>query len=267
MRSIEMKRNKNMMIGAAVLFAVLGMSGLAAAQMSGEEVMEQVYFRHNGDQMSAELSMVITNSRGSTRERTIQQYRSNEDGVEKKIMFFTSPADVRDTSFLSWSYDDGRADDQWIYLPALRRVKRISSDSKSDSFMGSDFTYDDMGERHPDADTHRVLRQETYDGQECYVVESIPVSSDEAFSKMVSWIIKDEWIGLKREYYDAGGDIYKQLEINSYEKIDGYWVITDMKMSNLEKGSSTRIQMNDVAFDENRPDSFFSERQMKMGPR
>jgi outer membrane lipoprotein-sorting protein len=252
---------------ALLIMSVFAISNAAAADMSGLEVMQQVYNRDNGDQMAAELSMTITNSRGSTRDRSIRQYRSNDGDVEKKIMFFTSPADVRDTSFLSWSYEDGSPDDQWIYLPALKRVRRISSDGKSDSFMGSDFTYDDMGERHPDEDTHRILREEQLDGEQCYVVESTPKSSGEAFSRMVSWIVKDEWIGLKREYYDKSGDVYKQLRIDEYEKIDGYWVITDMTMENLEAGSSTRIRMDDVAFDENRPDSFFSERQMRIGPR
>jgi outer membrane lipoprotein-sorting protein len=254
---------------AAVLLiiAVSGTAALSAAEMTGKKVMEQVYNRPDGEQMSAELSMLITNSRGSTRKREIVQYRSSGDEIEKKIMFFTSPADVRDTSFLSWSYADGRPDDQWIYLPALKRVKRISSDSKSDSFMGSDFNYDDMGERHPDEDTHRIVDEKTVDGHPCYVVESVPRSSGDEFSRTLSWVVKDEWIGLKKEYYDGSDWLYKQLAIDDYEKIDGIWVITDMTMSNLEKGSSTRIRMNDVKFNEGRSDSFFSERQMRMGPR
>ena len=133
----------------ALLLAFIAAAGTLSAQISGQEVMENMYNRPTGEAMSANLVMTITNSRGATRERSILQYSLDSGDVERKVMFFTAPADVRDTSFMTWSWDDGRDDDQWIFLPALKRVKRIASDSKDDSFMGSDFTYDDLGERHP----------------------------------------------------------------------------------------------------------------------
>lgn len=256
------------LLALTVIFAfITGAAGNLFAQTDGREVMEQVYHRPTGETMSADLIMEITNSRGSVRQRSIRQYSRDADGTEKKVMFFTAPADVRDTSFMTWSYDDGKDDDQWIYLPALKRVKRISADSKNSSFMGSDFTYDDLGQRHPSEDQHRILRQESYRGEDCYVIESTPLGSDAEFSRTISWIIKDKWIGLKREYYNSSGEIFKTLEINSYDKTDGYLVITDMRMKNLDKGSETQIRMEDVSFDTNLSDSFFTERQMKMGPR
>jgi outer membrane lipoprotein-sorting protein len=168
---------------------------------------------------------------------------------------------------MTWSWEDGRDDDQWIFLPALRRVKRIASDSKNDSFMGSDFTYDDLGERHPSEDRHRLLREETVNGEECYVVENIPLGSDDAYTKTISWISKEKWIGMKREYYDGKSKVYKELGIGAFEEIDGYWVITDMTMKDLGRKSSTRIEMNDVSFSVELDDDFFTERQMKIGPR
>ena len=108
-------------------------------------------------------------------------------------MFFQSPADVRNTSFMNWSYDKaGKDDDQWIYLPALKKVKRISSDSKSDYFMGSDFTYDDLGDRKLEDDTHKLLREEALDGIDYYVVESVPVDEDYMYSKTITWINKSK---------------------------------------------------------------------------
>ena len=258
---------KNLMISAALLLlATITAQGLFA-QMSGSDVMEAVYNRPAGDTMNANLVMTITNSRGSTRERSIIQYSIDAGDVERKIMFFTAPADVRDTSFMTWSYDDGRDDDQWIYLPALRRVKRISSDSKNDSFMGSDFTYDDLGERHPSEDVHKILREETLNGENCYVVESVPKGSDDAFSKTISWVIKEKWIGLKREYYDNKDGVMKVLTIEEFDRIDNYWVVTDMVMEDLQRKSSTRIQMKDVTFSIDLDEDFFSERQMKIAPR
>ena len=258
---------KKMKILLAIIVVGLLLTTTITAQVTGQQVMEQVYSRDSGNNMSANLSMTITNARGSTRERSIVQFRQDDGAVENKIMFFTAPADVRNTSFLSYSYADGRKDDQWIYLPALSRVKRIASDKTKDSFMGSDFTYDDMGVRHPSADTHSLLREEVIDGWNCYVVESVPVDASSDFAKTISWIIKDEWIGLKKEFYAAKGNVVRRLVIDEYEKIDDIWVITNMTMSNLEKNTSTRITMNNVSFNNNLSANFFTERQMKMGPR
>ncbi|HLW21852.1 MAG TPA: outer membrane lipoprotein-sorting protein [Sphaerochaetaceae bacterium] len=229
--------------------------------------MDQVYTRPSGQDMQATLHMTITNSRGSTRERSIVQFRKDDGEVEKKIMFFTSPADVRNTSFLSFSYADGRRDDQWIYLPALGRVRRIASDKTNDSFMGSDFTYEDMGARHPSEDTHTLLREENLDGWDVYVIESTPVEPNNEYVKTRNWIIKDEWIGLRKEFIGADGSVVRRLSIESYEKIDSIWVITDMTMNNLAKNTSTRISMEDVSFNNELRDAFFSERQMSRGPR
>jgi len=254
--------------GLLALILILGtLSALPlSAGIDGLQAMTNVYNRPSGDEMSANLTMSMTNSRGSVRERGIVQYRIEENGIEKKIMFFTTPSDVRGTSFLSWIYSDGKADDQWIYLPALNRVRRISSDGQNESFMGSDFTYDDMGGRHPSEDTHTILRKETVDGQDCYVVQSVPNSPGGDFSKTLSWIIKDEWIGLKKEYYDTKQNLTKTLTINAYDKVDGIWVISDMTMRNLAKKTSTTIKMEQVSFTVGLSDAFFSERQMRIGP-
>jgi outer membrane lipoprotein-sorting protein len=262
-----MKKRKHVLF-AMILASTITSGALAAQTLTGMEVMEQVYTRPTGENMYAELTMTITNSRGSTRDRSISQYRISDDaaGVEKKIMFFTAPADVRNTSFLSWSYADGRNDDQWMYLPALRRVKRIAAGNTTDSFMGSDFTYDDMGERHPSEDTHTILREESYRGSPCYVVESVPNDSSSLVSRTLSWVVKDEWIGLKKEYYDDSGKLVKTLNIDEAKKVDGYWVISDMTMTDLQKKSSTRIRMENVNFSRSLNGSLFTERQMKIGP-
>lgn len=248
------------------LLFFLVFSSLSAAAYTGHEVMSEVYNRDGGDTMKANLIMSLTNSRGSIRERSIVQYRKDSEGIERKLMFFLAPSDVRNTSFLSFSYEDGRGDDQYIYLPALKRVKRIASDSKNDSFMGSDFTYDDMGTRHPDLDTHTYLRTETIDGYSVLVIESVPKDTAE-YMRTLSWVVEGEWFGLKKEFYLPNGKLGKTLTIDTFSQIDDIWVITDMTMRNLEKNTSTRIQMEDVSFDLEIEDSFFSERQMKIGTR
>ncbi len=171
-----------------ILMAVLMIAAtLSAQEITGLQIIENVYNRPTGQDQEGDLTMSLINSRGDERVREIKQYLKDFDDMEKKIMFFVSPADVRNTSFMNWSYDKaGKDDDQWIYLPALKKVKRISSDSKSDYFMGSDFTYDDLGDRKLDADTHKLLREETIDGKVCYVVESVSKDKDYMYSKTIA---------------------------------------------------------------------------------
>lgn len=261
-----MRKHKRQQSIVLVIALVLGISGLYAASYTGEQVMQEVYKRDSGDTMRANLVMTLTNAKGSVRERSIVQYRMDSEGVESKLMFFLSPSDVRNTSFLSLSYEDGRSDAQYIYLPALKRVKRIASDSKNDSFMGSDFTYDDMGSRHPDLDTHTVLRTELIQGTSTLVVQSI-AKGDEDYPRTLSWVVEGEWFGLKKEFYTQDGTLGKTLSIEAFEKVDGIYVITDMTMKDWKKQTSTRIQMKEVAFNQDFGDNFFTERQMKMGPR
>jgi outer membrane lipoprotein-sorting protein len=235
-------------------------------KLTGLQIIQNVYDRPTGKDQTGELTMTLINSRDDQRVRKIRQYLKNFGQVEKKTMFFISPADVRNTSFMNWSYDEqGRDDDQWIYLPALKRVKRISSDSKSDYFMGSDFTYDDLGDRHPTEDTHNLLREEKYNGESCYVVESIPKEENYMYSKTITWIIKDKWIGLKKEFYDEDDDLLKMLTVKKYEKIKGYWLILHSEMSNSQKDHKTDMLLENVQVDVGVSDDNFTERMMKRG--
>ena len=128
------------------------------AQLTGKQIVDKAYNIPTGDDQTSTLTMTLVNKSGKKRVRKIKQFTKDFGKVEKSIMFFQSPADIKNTSFMNWSYDNDKSDDQWIYLPALKKTKRLSSDSKSDYFMGSDFTYDDLGDRKLDADKHKLLR-------------------------------------------------------------------------------------------------------------
>ncbi len=250
-----------------ILIAVLVMTAILSAQeITGLTIIKNVYNRPTGQDQEGDLTMSLINSRGDERVREIKQYLKDIGDMEKKIMFFVSPADVRNTSFMNWSYDEeGKDDDQWIYLPALKKVKRISSDSKSDYFMGSDFTYDDLGDRQPNEDTHRLLREEEVDGEMCYVVESIPKEDEYMYFKTISWIIKDKWIGKKKEFYDEDEDLLKTLTVNETEVIKDYIVITLSEMHNVQKDHKTKMELKNVKVDTGIFDNKFTERMMKRG--
>jgi outer membrane lipoprotein-sorting protein len=250
------------------LFAAVTVFALSAQEPSGLQIMQEVYERPTGHDLVSDLTMTLTNSRGETRERKVRQFRKEFKDGERKVMFFLAPADVKDTSFMSWSWDaPGKDDDQWIYLPALKRVKRISRDSKSDYFMGSDFTYDDLGERHPSEDTHRLLGTETIEGETVYLVESVPKQPGTMYSRTVSWVVKDKWVGLKKEFFDPQGRALKTLAVKKYDRIDGFWVLLEFEMENVQKKHRTTMRIENVAIDRGLDDGLFTERMMQRGGR
>ncbi len=247
------------------LIVILG-GTLSAQQPTGLEIIEKAYNRPASKTTEANLSMILENSKGVQRVREIKQYTKDFSDVEKKLMIFLKPKDVKNTTFMNWSFDDG-SEDQWIYLPALKKIKRISSDSDSDYFMGSDFTYDDLGDRHPSEDTHKIIGEETIDGQACYIVESIPLDDEYMYSKTVTWIIKDKWIGYKKEFYDEDEELLKRLSLVKYETFDDVIVLTEVRMVNQQNGHSTIMRLSDVEINKTIADNMFTERMMKRGMR
>ncbi|MCF6238786.1 MAG: outer membrane lipoprotein-sorting protein [Candidatus Marinimicrobia bacterium] len=246
---------------------ILILSGVLFGQTpNGLEIIEKTYNRPTSKTLEANLTMVLENARGVQRVREIKQFTKDFGEVEKKLMIFRKPKDVKNTTFMNWSFDDGR-EDQWIYLPALKKIKRISSDSDSDYFMGSDFTYDDLGDRHPSEDTHRLIGEETIDGNDCYIVESIPLDEENMYSKTVTWIIKDKWIGYKKEFYDEDEEFLKQLNLVKYEEFDKVIVLSEVKMKNEQNGHSTIMRLSDLVINKTIADNMFTERMMKRGLR
>jgi len=251
----------------SILTTIILFSGLANAQdLTGLDVIKNVYNRPTGKDMEGNLIMTIENSRGNQRVREIKQFVKSVKNGEKKIMFFLSPADVKNTSFMTWSYDEkGKSDDQWIYLPALKKVKRISSDSKGDYFMGSDFTYDDLGDRHPMDDTHTILREEVVNGEETIVIESVPKDEEYMYSRTVTWVVKDSWIGLKKEFYDEDDELLKILTVEGQKSFGNVIILTKVKMDNVQRNQFTIMEFSDVQIDKGIPNNKFTERMMKRG--
>jgi len=259
---------KNSQITTAIIAIIIaiGFSAEVAGQgLTGKQIIEKVYNRPAGEDQTSDLTMTLINKSGDQRVRIIKQFTKDLGDVEKSIMFFLSPADVKNTSFMNWAYDSDQSDDQWIYLPALKKTKRISSDSKSDYFMGSDFTYDDLGDRKLEDDTHKRIREETLDGKECYVVESTSKDEDYMYSKTLVWVDKSNFIGVKKEFYDEDEDLLKVLSIKEIEEISGIWVITNSEMKNVQKNHSTSMVLNNIQINTGISESKFSERMMTRG--
>ena len=208
-----------------------------------------------------DITMILINKRGNKRTRKIESKRKTlGDGEAKSVAFFRSPADVKGTAFLVWEHKD-QANDVFIYLPALKKIRRIASDQKNQSFMGSDFSYADMENEDVDDAVHKILSEETLKGKPCWVLESIPKpESDSEYSKVITWVTKDGYIPEKMELYSKKGKLFKIMEVARTGPVDGKTLILDFTMENIQKKHKTQIVLDNVKLDQTIPDSAFTHR-------
>lgn len=242
----------------------------AAAQMNaqtGRDIIQRVKDRPDGNTRYAEMQLTLMKKNGDKRERKMVSWAMDEGKDTKKIMFFTYPGDVKGTGFLTWDYDQaGKEDDKWLYLPAMKKTRRISgSSSKTDYFMGTDFTYDDMGGRSVDDDTHTLLREETRDGHKCWVVESVPKDPHEVYSRKVTWIRQDSDTGVYCEFYDKLNKLHRVMTVLDLQKVEGFWTVMKMEMKNVQSGHSTQIVVSEPKYDIKVDKSLFTVAKLEKG--
>ncbi len=239
---------KKLFLLAAVLLAAYSVD---AQTLSGRDIVKKVKDNPDGNTRYAKMDLVLEKANGSKRERKVESWAMDIGEDTKTMMFFTYPGDVKGTGFLTWNYDEiGKDDDKWLYMPALKKTRRISgSSSKTDYFMGTDFTYDDMGDRNIDEDDHKLLREEKCNGFDCYVVESVPKDKREIYSKRISWIRKDCFMGVKVEYYDKLGALHRVLNISDIKQVQGFWTRGKMVMENVQTKHKTVITFSDMKYE------------------
>jgi len=255
---------------ATVIIAQTAYAQLSGYPRSGRDIMLKVDERGEVKTEYNKTRMTLINKKGKTRVRDVVRYEKSfngEKGIDSKsLIFFESPADIRGTGLLLWSYTDaGKEDDRWLYLPALKKIRRIAGKSKNEYFMGTDFTYDDMGGRNVDDDTHKLLGKEELDGVECYKIESIPVDKDDQYSKKIAWVIPDKWITAKVEFYDKNMQLQKTLTISDIRKVDNIWTPYLLFMDNLSKKHQTKIEVIEVSFNSEMKDQIFTTTTLQRG--
>jgi outer membrane lipoprotein-sorting protein len=199
---------------------------------------------------TANMVMTLRNRHGQESIRKIRMKVLEVEGDgDKSLTIFDNPRDVKGTAFLNYTHKTGD-DDQWLYLPALKRVKRISSRNKSGSFMGSEFSYEDIASQEVEKYTYRWLRDEIYDTKECFVVEYYPVDKkNSGYTRQVTWLDKKEYRPWKVEYFDRKGSHLKTLKFSGYRKyIDKFWRADILYMVNPQNGKSTTLEFRDYKF-------------------
>ncbi len=235
------------------------------AEQRGLEIAMEADRRDTGFHDSrASLKMILRNRQGQEsirdiRVRTLEQ----EDDGDKSLTIFDQPADVKGTNFLSFTHKSG-PDDQWLYLPALKRVKRISSRNKSGPFMGSEFAYEDLSSQEVEKYTYKYLRDESYEGMDCFVVERRPVDKHSGYTRQIAWIDKQEYRPQKIEFYDRKNALLKTLTYHDYHQyLDKYWRAHSMFMENHQTGKSTRLIWSDYEFQTGLTDRDFDRNSLK----
>ena len=250
---------------ALTVFTAAAVSLACAQELTGKEIMQKVDKREKAAADSFTMRMTLINSGGKKRVREVTAYSKDYGSEKKSVMVFVLPADVKGVGYLSFSYDDAsKSDDRWLYMPALKKAKRISGSSSQDYFMGTDFTYDDISGRKIDDYTYTLLAEETVDGKNCWKVESVPVKKS-MYSKYVSWIDKESLVQVKAEFYDEQGVLLKVLTVSGIEKKDGFWTAGKMEMNNLQKKHTTVIETLKHEFNKKIPDSYFRVNSLEEG--
>ena len=228
-----------------MMMAVLSCS-LALLAMDGPQVHEKMRNRDGGKTMHSVMKMTLIDKNGESKDRVIETWTMKHDetnDLSQSVMEFKSPATVKGTRFLQIQNHD-RDDDQWIFLPALNRVRRIAATEGNASFMGSDFTYDDMKLQDSDNASHILLREESFDGRECYILESKDPDS-KSYAKLISWITKEHFIPVKVEFYDLkSNELSKVMTIEGdIQKIDGIWTVFTTRMKSIQEEHQTVLEL------------------------
>ncbi len=253
------------------VFALLFCVPAAFAQVpSAQEIVERSHrvLFYSGNDMKTKVQMRLVSKDGSERAREMMMLRKTlpQSAEQRFFIYFYNPADVRDMTFMVWKHPQ-RDDERWLFLPALNLVRRIAASDKRSSFVGSDFSYEDVSGREVEQDTHSFVREETLNGRPVYVVRSAPKDEKSAdFSYRLAWIDKENFVLRQEEYYDKRNGLYKMFTADEARQIDGLWTTVKRTMKNVQNGHRTEVTLLSVEYNIGLDDSLFSERSLSNPP-
>ena len=245
------------------------------------ERSQHAFYYAAGD-MKARVAMDLVDRDGGRRTRVLSMLRRDENdlpptqagtGNQKYFIYFHEPGDVRRMVFMVWKYPE-KEDDRWLFIPALDLIRRIAADDKRSSFVGSDFTYEDISGRDVGADSHTLLREEKAGARDCYVIESKPKAASD-YTRRISWIDNKTFLPLKEEYFDVQEQLFRVYTADRIENITvgeggnqtAWPTVTRRTMQNVKTGHRTEVVLTSVTYDLGLKDEDFSERRMRRPPR
>jgi hypothetical protein len=244
----------------ALLFS-LGAGGVGA-DPDGTRLAQRVRDRPDGADSVAAITMTLTERGREPRYRRLVAYRQDKPGGEtSSLIRFLEPPDVSGTGLLTVDLASGDFD-QWLYLPALQRVRRVGSDRRGGRFVGSDYYFEDLRDRKVAQDSHRITGRETVNGVSCDVLESVPVAAGSSvYHKRLSWIDRTRLLPIRIDLFEKSAEVpSKRWTLNRAEQNQGYWTVADSTMADLETGHETRLVVDKILYDRGLPDDLFSAR-------
>jgi outer membrane lipoprotein-sorting protein len=248
---------------------LLGPTSALPQTPSPQEIMNRAYrvFFYSGDDMKAKVRMRLVSKEGSERIRELTMLRKNLAGGEQRyFIYFHSPADVREMTFMVWKYPQ-RDDERWLFIPAVKMVRRIAANDKRSSFVGSDFSYEDISGREVEDDTHTLAREDTLNGRPVFVIRSVPKdekSSD--FAYRLASVDKENSVLWREEYYDKRNRLYKVFTADEVKQVMGQWTTLRRTMNNVQNDHRTEVVFSEVEYNVGLEDSLFSERYLSNPP-
>lgn len=256
--------------GRLVLQHMLLLGGLLLgaplfADDAGAKLAQRVYDRPDGDDATSAVTMSLTEEGRSPRVRNLILYRlSAATGDVSTFIRFTDPADIEGTGLLTLDAADGMSN-QWIYLPAMQRVRRVDSNRKGGRFVNSDYYYEDLRDRKPAMDVHKVVGRERIGKVDCEVLESIPVEAgNSVYVRRLSWIDPASLLPMRVDFFEKDMEKpTKRLLVDKHEQVRAYWTVMDSTLTDLGSGHQTRLTVNRILYDRGLPTKLFSAKALE----
>ena len=238
---------------------------------SARDIMDKSFQGRKLDGSEALVKMIMSDDKGATRERSMTMATKLYDGgkTEKRIVRFTAPADVKGTGVLMFDYD-AAPDDVWIFLPALRKTRRIVSSQRNQSFLGSEFSFGDLSAPSLDEFTYNLVKEEDGGGEPCYVIDVTPkdkaTGAAEGYSKKTVWISKATYSVRRTQFFDLGGKLLKELNSSDIKLVDAKnkrYRPMKMEMVNKQNGRKSIFQTDKVTLAPDTKDEYFTTRYLE----
>lgn len=237
---------RSALLVTGLLLALSSIAIASSPEQRGLELSKKADVANDGYKgESSTMEMVLVNAHGDKTSRKLrsEQIEVTGDGDRSRIEF-EWPADVKGTRMLTWTHKQGN-DDQWLFLPAINRVKRISSGNKSGSFMGSEFAYEDLGSQEVEKYKHKYLADDALDGRKVWKLERVPTDPESGYSKLVTWMDQEYLNPLKIEYYDRKGELLKTAKFTAYKQHGKYWRAGGISMVNHQTKKESHLTWSD----------------------
>jgi len=251
-----MKMIKRLTLIVLIGSSIFGQTGFDIAKMVDEKPSPK--------NMSNITKMVLTNNKGKSRTNVMMS--KSIDGNKKQIIWFLEPKDDKGVAFLKIEHND-KDDEMRMWLPAFKKIRRISSKKKGDSFMGSDLSYEDLSNRDLGKNDYKRMDDDTRNGVDCYVIEISPKKeAKSSYSKHISWIDKSSLMAVKEDSYDKSGALKKKKEF-SHQEMKGYFVMNKVYVEDVQKKRTTEVTFEDVQVEIGIQATLFQEKNLKRLPR